>query len=435
VKTTFRLPTVAESKTTTKMPSVPLPSQSGEESSRFRGNGPCKNSSGVAELDASNIKVTPTSNPKVVPEIGSPEELSQKVCSDHMVSATWTIEKGWARPEITPYGPLALMPTANVLHYATECFEGMKLYRGLDGKLRLFRPYANCVRMTNSAQRISLPGFDPRALLEMIRRLCALDGPKWLPKDRIGSFLYIRPAMIGTDSCLGFEVPKEALLYAIISYWPQPAKPKEGKGLRLFASRQDELRAWPGGTGNAKIGPNYGPALLAHGEAKRYGYDQVLWLFGDDCQITEAGSSNVFVIRRVQGGHLQMITAPLEQKTILAGVTRQSVLDLAKERFAVTRDVDTENTDFKFVEALEVVERNFTMGELLVDLKEGNFGSLFVVGTAAFVTAVSQINFRGQEIHLDTEGTPHVSLLRQWLYDIMYGREPSDWVEIIEETE
>ncbi|KAK4934383.1 hypothetical protein LTR10_024339 [Elasticomyces elasticus] len=389
-----------------------------------------------AGLDASVIQITLTKQPRAVPTPGSAEERSQKVCTDHMISAEWTVDKGWAQPQIKPYGPLALMPTANVLHYATECFEGMKLYRGFDGKLRLFRPYANCLRMMKSAQRISLPSFEPREMLKMIRVLCALDGPKWLPQERRGSFLYIRPAMIGTDSCLGFEVPKEALLFAVISYWPQPAKPTKGKGLRLFASREDELRSWPNGTGFAKIGPNYGPALFAHGEAKRRGYDQVLWLYGPDCQITEAGSSNVFMIRRAQDGHLQMITAPLEEKTILAGVTRQSVLDLAREKFAAGQDVEVEDDTAagpQHVAALEIIERNYTMPELLTDLKQGNLLSVFVVGTAAFVTAVSEIDFRGHEIQLETDATYHTELLRKWLNDIMYGNLPNEWAEVIEE--
>ncbi|KIW79285.1 branched-chain amino acid aminotransferase [Fonsecaea pedrosoi CBS 271.37] len=411
-----------------------LLSQAGRSQSLSNGFHSESSPSSQAELDASNIKITLTKQPRSVPAPGSAEEKSQKVCTDHMVSAQWTLEKGWAQPEITPYGPLAIMPTANVLHYATECFEGMKLYRGLDGKLRLFRPYANCLRMLTSAQRISLPGFEPTALLGMIKKLCALDGPKWLPQDRRGSFLYIRPAMIGTDSCLGFEVPKEALLFAVISYWPQPAKPTKGKGLRLFASREDELRSWPGGTGFAKIGPNYGPALLAHGVAKKMGYDQVLWLYGPDCQLTEAGSSNVFLIRRSQDGHLQMITAPLDEKTILAGVTRQSVLDLAREKFAKDQDVVVEDaTGPQHVAAVEVIERNYTMSELLADLEKGNLLSVFVVGTAAFVTAVSQIDFRGQNIQLETDATYHTELLRQWMYDIMYGKVSSGWADIIEE--
>ena len=351
-----------------------------------------------------------------------------------MLSAAWTAEKGWARPEIAPYGPLSLMPTANVLHYATECFEGLKLYRGFDGKLRLFRPLANCLRMLTSAQRMSLPGFDANELLNMIRTLCALDGPKWLPTSRAGDFLYIRPAMIGTDSCLGFDVPKEALLFVVISYWPQPAEASLGKGLRLFASREDAVRAWPGGTGWAKTGPNYGPALLLHGEAKRSGCDQVLWLFGHEGQIGEAGSSNVFVIRRSSSDQkMQMLTPSLDEKTILAGVTRASVLALARENFATPGEFALDGLEPQVVEALEVFEKNFTMAELKTDLQEGRLLATFVVGTAALVAPVSQISFRGEELNIDTHATLHVSLIRQWLTDMMYGKIPHKWVEVIED--
>lgn len=377
------------------------------------------------ELDATNIKVTINENPRGVPEPGSAEERSQKICSDHMISAVWTLEEGWRQPEITPYGPLQIMPTANVLHYATECFEGLKLYRGVDGKLRLFRPLVNCIRMVKSAERISLPAFRPEALLQMIRRLCAMDGPKWLPKHRRGSFLYIRPALIGTDSCLGFEVPREAMLYVILSYWPQPSYSDVAGGLRLLASEEGELRAWPGGTGYAKIGPNYGPALKAHGRAKRKGCDQVLWLYGENFQITEAGSSNVFIVRRDSHRRLQMVTAPLEEKTILAGVTRQSILDLVRARLSGNSATE--------VETVELVERSFTMGELLEDLSDGDFEGAFISGTAAFVTPVMAIEFRGRTIELPKNHLTIVSLLRKWLFEFMYGEEESKWTEVVEE--
>ncbi|KAH7349144.1 aminotransferase, partial [Pyrenochaeta sp. MPI-SDFR-AT-0127] len=209
---------------------------------------------------------------------------------------------------------------------------------------------------------------------------------------------------------------------------------KYRQGFRLWASRENESRSWPGGTDYAKIGPNYGPALLVHGEAKRHGYDQVLWLFGPDYQITEAGSSNVFVIRRSPQGTLQMITAPLGDKTILAGVTRQSIIDLSQERFVTDKGFSVEGAGHQNIEALEVVERYYTMTELLSDLNDGHLLSTFVVGTAAFVTAVSHIYFRGQEININTETTHHASLLRQWLHDIMYGKVSSEWAEIIEEA-
>lgn len=163
----------------------------------------------LAALDASMMTVELTASPRTVPEPNSAEVKSQvcdgsgaavrrmlterlssqRTCTDHMITAKWTEENGWEAPELKPYGPFSIMPTASVLHYATECFEGLKLYRGQDGHLRLFRPEKNCRRMKKSAARIALPDFDPEELEKLIVRLCAQDGPKWLPKGRPGSFL------------------------------------------------------------------------------------------------------------------------------------------------------------------------------------------------------------------------------------------------------
>lgn len=128
-----------------------------------------------------------------------------------MVTAVWKATTGWEAPELKPYGNFSLAPTASVLHYATECFEGMKLYRGYDGKLRLFRPDCNCRRMLISTTRVSLPAFEPEELEKLITALVAVDGEKWLPKSRPGTYLYLRPAMIGSAAGLGVATPKEGM--------------------------------------------------------------------------------------------------------------------------------------------------------------------------------------------------------------------------------
>lgn len=143
----------------------------------------------LAPLDASLLKTTMTTAPRPVPQAGDEELKAMRTCTDHMITARWTLESGWEAPELKPYGPLSIMPTASVLHYATECFEGLKLYRGQDGRLRLFRVRRNCERMRKSAARISLPDFEPAQLEILIKKLCSTDGPKWLPKK--GGFLYL----------------------------------------------------------------------------------------------------------------------------------------------------------------------------------------------------------------------------------------------------
>ena len=315
-------------------------------------------------------------------------------CTDHMITCTWTASSGWQSPRLVPYGPFSIMPTASVLHYATECFEGLKFYRGYDGALRLFRPDRNCNRMLRSATRISLPAFDPQELQKLIKALVSVDGERWLPKSRPGNFLYLRPTMIATAPGLGVKVPQEALLYVIACCLPTLDEPQRNPfvemdqsinttgtdsvktsrhGMKLFASRHNMVRAWPGGFGFAKVGANYGPSLLAQAEAKSLGYDQVLWLLGPDCEITEAGASNFFVVWRTRQGQLQLVTAPLDDQVILDGVTRRSVLELARERLGDTREIP---------EAVDVVERKFYMDEVVEAGKEGRLVEAFVVGTA-----------------------------------------------------
>jgi len=264
------------------------------------------------------------------------------------------------------------------------------VYRGYDGKvcssparenathmnttdsclqLRLFRPDANCKRMLISSTRISLPGFPPSELEKLIVALVSVDGPKWLPKSRPGTYLYLRPTMIGSAAALGVSTPKEATLFVIVTFMPSLDQPL---GLKLLASSEG-VRAWPGGFGFAKVGANYGPTLQANEEARNRGYDQVLWLL--DGQVTEAGASNFFIVWRTKEGKAQLVTAPLGDKVILDGVTRRSILQLAKERLAV------ENVR-EGTEPLEIVERKFTMADVAEAVKEGRVIEAFAAGTA-----------------------------------------------------
>jgi branched-chain amino acid aminotransferase len=384
----------------------------------------------LAELDASKISCTYTSSPRSVPAVGSAEMASQKVCTDHMVQAQWNVESGWAAPELKPYGPLSLAPTASCLHYATECFEGMKLYRGYDCKLRLFRPDLNCRRMLMSTNRIALPAFDPEQLLKLIVKLCATDGAKWLPKDRPGQFLYIRPTMIASDPALGVERPKEALLFVILCCFA-PMGDMSG-GIKLLASQDDMCRAWPGGFGYAKVGANYGPSLVAQGEARKRGYHQILWLFGEDCTITEAGASNFFVVWKTKEGKLQLITADLNERIVLDGVTRRSILELARSRL-------TSASPSSNLETLEVVERKFNVFEIEEAAKEGRLVEAFAAGTAWFVAPISQIHFRGKDIEVPMakgDSGAYASFFKNSLKGIMWGSdgmEGHEWGRVIDE--
>jgi len=155
----------------------------------------------LAELDASKLKITITNSPKSHARPESTQWGKSDATTDHWITARWTNTVGWHAPELRPYTRMDLWPTASCLHYATECFEGLKAYRGYDGKVRLFRPARNASRLLLSSTRITCPDFPPHAVEELIKALVSVDAEKWLPKP--GTFIYIRPTMIGTGRTLG----------------------------------------------------------------------------------------------------------------------------------------------------------------------------------------------------------------------------------------
>lgn len=170
--------------------------------------------------------------------------------TDHMLTCEWSKADGWQAPHIRPYGDLRLPPSASVLHYAIECFEGLKAYRDSSGTIRLFRPDMNMNRLLTAARRLALPHFDPQELLQLVKRLVTLDSD-WIPTEP-GYSLYIRPALIGTQDSLGVAPPNKALLFVICS----PVGPYYKTGfaaVSLYAENR-VVRAWPGGTGSFKIG-------------------------------------------------------------------------------------------------------------------------------------------------------------------------------------
>ena len=414
-----------------------------------------------AELSASNLTITPTTFPRHVPLPNGPETLSQQYHTDHMLTVSWNDASGWGAAQIKPFENLSVSPIASVLHYATECFEGMKAYRGSDGRVRLFRPDRNAARFVRSAERIALPGFAPGEFQRLVEAYVGVEAPRWLPKVKNADdtfqerMLYLRPSIIATHAALGVQRPREALMFIVAVCFPEldkkvgtaPAPSAglsngvsngqekqasgpgvSGRGMKLLASAHDMIRAWPGGFGNAKVGANYGPSLVAQGEARARGYQQILWLFGDQGYVTEAGGSNFFVLWKNEDGQRELVTAPLGDGVILEGVTRASVLDLCRERLAA--------------EGIKVVERQFTMDEVVKASEEGRLEEGFACGTAFFVSPVEEIHFRGKDVILPIEEEDGKEKwesvtfrVKGWLKDIMYGREQNEWGVVIEEIE
>lgn len=379
------------------------------------------------DIDASKLTVIQTSNPKPRVRPDDPRIPTQSLTTDHMLKISWSVTDGWSAPSIVPYGPIPIEPTASCLHYATECFEGMKAYRSqYDGKLRLFRPRLNAQRFLKSATRIALPAFDPEEFLKCLVKFVGFEAGKWLPDtaEWRGRFLYLRPTMIGVGAKLGVQRPEEALLFVAAVLLPDGLGPPEG--LKLLASKHDTIRAWPGGFGFAKVGANYGPTLVAQGEARNRGYTQVLWLFGDEGYVTESGAANFFVLWE-KNGRLELVTPPLGGGLILDGVTRRSVIEAV--RSGLVKDNEGR--------AIEVSERNIKMGEIAQANREGKLREAFACGTAVFVAGVSEIDFRGEAVMLPlSKGLDEgfTRAVKGALEDIMYGKGPHEWGFVVEES-
>eukprot|EP01147_Barroeca_monosierra_P002620 gene2620-5522_t len=333
----------------------------------------------ASSLRFDRLREQPTQERGVFPD---PSTLSfGKTFSDHMLVCDWTQSSGWEDPKIQPYANFSMPPSALVLHYGLECFEGMKAFRGSDGRVRLFRPERNVQRLLKSSRRLTLPEFDADEFLKLLTRLVQLD-EAWVPAGR-GYSLYIRPTHIATQPILGVGPTEASRLFVITSpvgaYYATGFKP-----VRLLADPK-YVRAWPGGMGDTKCGGNYAPTILPQQQAAERGCQQVLWLFGDDEQVTEVGTMNLFMHWKNDDGIEELITAPLDG-TILEGVTRQSVLDLARQwgEFQVT-------------------EEYFTMGQLTRALKEGRVYEMFGSGTAATVSPVGEIVYREDILSIPLE--------------------------------
>ncbi|XP_072000908.1 branched-chain-amino-acid aminotransferase, cytosolic isoform X2 [Engystomops pustulosus] len=357
---------------------------------------------------ASDLSIELTDSPKEKPDPSS--LVFGASFTDHMLSVEWSAEKGWRTPQIRPLQNLSLHPACSVFNYAIELFEGMKAYRGADGEIRMFRPQLNMERMLRSAKRLTLPPFDRGELLDCIKKLIHVDR-EWVPQSSAAS-LYIRPVFIGTEPSLGVKKSSAALLYVILS----PVGPYFSSGafnpISLWADPK-YVRAWKGGTGDSKIGGNYGNSLFAQYEAQDYGCQQVLWLYGQDEQITEVGTMNLFLFWTNEDGELELATPPLDG-IILPGVTRRSILDLALQW-----------GEFK------VSERYMTMAQLVQALQEGRVQEMFGAGTACVVCPVGRILYKSQNLEIPTNENKLAARFLKELTDIQYGRTQSEWSVLV----
>ncbi|KAJ6627180.1 branched-chain amino acid aminotransferase II [Mycena sp. CBHHK59/15] len=369
------------------------------------------------DIQPARVEITHNTRPATPPP--SKTLVFGHTFTDHMLTIPWNAVSGWGTPHIKPYGPLQMEPSATVLHYAQTLFEGMKAYRDEHGKVTLFRPDMNMKRMNSSARRIALPTFDGEALLTLIKQLIRID-KHWIPKEP-GHSLYVRPTLIGTQKAIGVGPPNEALLFVILS----PVGPYYASGFKPVAlfGTTEFVRAAPGGTGAYKLGVNYAPGVLPQKSAATLGYSQNLWLHGPDHELTEVGTMNMFVVFTREDGATELVTPPLDGM-ILPGVTRDSVLTLAREHIAGVKRLPN------LAENLVVSERSVTMKEVKAAAAAGRLVEMFGAGTAAVISPVDRIGYMGEDVHIPT-GEDGMGPVSRPIWTELVGRQwgtiPSEW--------
>lgn len=314
-----------------------------------------------------------------------------KYFTDYMFTMDWTIEKGWHNAKIEPYGPICVDPATMVLHYAQETFEGLKAYKTKDGRILLFRPEMNARRFANSNRRLCMEVLPEEMFVEAIEKLVAYESD-WIPTAE-GTSLYIRPFMFATEAAVGVH-PSSAYKFMVIlspvgAYYPEGVNP-----VKIYV--EDEfVRATKGGTGFTKCGGNYAASIAAQVKAEKLGYTQVLWLDGVERKyVEEVGTMNVMF--KIDG---KIVTAPCDG-TVLPGVTRDSIITLLKSW------------------GYEVEERHLAIDDLMEAGKNGHLEEAFGTGTAAVISPVGELNYKGEIVTINNFKTGE---LTQKLYDTLTG--------------
>ena len=317
-----------------------------------------------------------------------------KYFSDHMLEADY-VNGQWTNISIRPYAPLTLSPSLAVLHYGQAIFEGIKAYKNLQAKPYIFRPYDNYLRFNASAERMQMPAVPADLFMEGMNQLIKLD-QDWIPAFPDHS-LYIRPFMFSTDELIGVR-PSDTYKFMIIL---SPTGPYYSAPMKIWVEEK-YVRAVSGGVGYAKAAGNYGGAMYATAQAKLKGFDQVLWTDPIEHKyVQECGTMNVFFIIGNKA-----ITPGLEEGTILGGVTRMSVMTLLTEM------------------GLEVEERSLGMDEVLDAYRKGILREVFGTGTAATISFIKELYYKGYSLTFDTDSWTVAPKLKNDLLAIREGRMP-----------
>ena len=313
------------------------------------------------------------------------------VFTDHMFVCEYK-DGMWHTPTIMPYQPLIMEPSSRVFHYGQAVFEGMKAYRDDEGGVWLFRPDENFKRINASSMRLAMPEFPEEYFFEGMKTLLQLD-QEWI-KPGIGNSLYVRPFVIATQAGI-LASPADEFKFIIIC---SPAQSYYGGEVRVKIAEKFS-RAADGGFGYAKAAGNYAGQFYPTNLAKEEGYQQVIWTDANTHQyIEEAGTMNIFV--RLND---KLITCPVGDR-ILDGVTRKSVIDLAKDQ------------------GIEVEIRPIKVQELLDGMRNGTLKELFGSGTAAVINPILGFGYRGERYELPSIENSYASRFKKDLMAIQYNK-------------
>ncbi len=311
--------------------------------------------------------------------------------SDRMFQCEWNPDLGWHQPRIVAHQPLAIAPSANVLHYAQQVFEGLKAHRRVDGSIALFRADKHAERLDRSADRLCMPAVGPELFLEAVHTLVDLDRD-WVPPVGAGS-LYIRPTIIATEAALGVRVASNYLFF-VIAGPVGPYFPKGFKPVKIFVEQQ-YVRAVPGSIGFAKSAGNYAASLLPGRNAYANGCDQVLFLDARERRyLEELGGMNIFAVID------DTLVTPALSGSILPGITRDSILQIAASM------------------GLHTEERLVSLDEIVKGIEQGDVTEIFAAGTAAVVTPIGSLMVNGTTVEVNHG---RVGQLTQTFYDHLTG--------------
>jgi branched-chain amino acid aminotransferase len=345
------------------------------------------------------MKITKTSKSRI-DEVDFTNLVFGTQFSDHMLVAEYSDGK-WSEPEIKPYGPMSFTPAMHTLHYGQAIFEGQKAYYMEDGDIGIFRPDANAKRLNHSAKRMFMPAFPEDLFVESIKALVDVDRA-WVPKEKNHS-LYLRPFMFSSSEFVAAR-PSEKYIFCILT---SPVGPYYSGNVKVKVE-ETYTRSSTGGVGSTKCAGNYGGAFYATDQAKKEGYMQVIWTDHKNHElIEESGTMNVgFIINDT------FITPPLSDR-ILAGITRDSILTMLRDRNIV-----------------KVEERPIKVEELIAAAEAGTLQEAFGMGTAAVISQISTIGFRGTDFEVSTPADGYAMKIKKELTDLRSGakEDPYGWM-------